>query len=58
MHDTETAPATASGSGAAWPARRPAGARRVARPLAVASALALGLCALVASPAEAATATV
>jgi hypothetical protein len=58
MHDTETAPATASGSGAASPARRPAGARRVARPLAVATALALGLSALVASPAEAATATV
>jgi predicted extracellular nuclease len=48
---------TASASGSALPGRRPGPARRVARPLAVATALALGLSALVAGPAEAETAT-
>ncbi len=48
---TETDTAAASGSRE----RRPGSARRVARPLAVATALALGLSALVAAPAEAAT---
>jgi predicted extracellular nuclease len=47
MTDTETAPATRD--------RRTGPARRAARPLAVATALALGLSALVASPAQAAT---
>jgi predicted extracellular nuclease len=50
MTETETARASGgSGSGSA---------RRVARPLAVATALALGLSALVASPAEAATVSI
>lgn len=47
MTETDTAPATRD--------RRSGPARRIARPLAVATALALGLSALVASPAEAAT---
>jgi predicted extracellular nuclease len=51
MTDTQTAP----GSGSASGQRRSGPARRAARPLAVATALALGLSALVASPAEAAT---
>jgi predicted extracellular nuclease len=50
MTETETTRASGgSGSGSA---------RRVARPLAVATALALGLSALVASPAEAATVSI
>ncbi|RIJ56172.1 nuclease, partial [Clavibacter lycopersici] len=58
MHDSQTAPAPGSGSIAASPGRRAGAPRRVARPLAVATALALGLSALVASPAEAQAATV
>ncbi|MBF4617527.1 ExeM/NucH family extracellular endonuclease [Clavibacter sp. VKM Ac-2873] len=55
MHDTQTAPGSGSGSAAVTPGRRATRVRRVARPLAVATALALGLSALVASPAEADT---
>ncbi|ALD14078.1 ExeM/NucH family extracellular endonuclease [Clavibacter capsici] len=51
---TETDTAAASGSRE----RRPGSARRVARPLAVATALALGLSALVAAPAEAVTVSI
>ncbi len=47
MTETDTAPASRE--------RRSGPGRRIARPLAVATALALGLSALVASPAEAAT---
>ncbi|WP_254654415.1 ExeM/NucH family extracellular endonuclease [Clavibacter tessellarius] len=52
MTCTETAPASGS------PERRSGQARRIARPLAVATALALGLSALVAGPAQAATVSI